>query len=225
MTTRLHGPSKGFRHLDRRGMLLLVVLLVVPAIALVVGRSIPALDPILESVVFHIYVVSAIAACALFVALVTATFAVRDGRAAPVLLALGCVAVGFMMLGHGLTTPGIFGRPMNMWVARLPVLALATFAGCLAAAARPDGVVSGSSPGRLVSLSCSRRHRSPSRPRPSRSSRRCSGVRPLCRERTRSRRCCSSRAPSRCWWSAGFTGGVGSWGGTASSWRWSSRAG
>ena len=53
-------------------MLLLVVLLVVPAIALVVGRSIPALDPILESVVFHIYVVSAIAACALFVALVTA---------------------------------------------------------------------------------------------------------------------------------------------------------
>ena len=142
MTTRLHGPSRGFRHLDRRGMLLLVVLLVVPAIALVVGRSIPALDPILESVVFHIYVVSAIAACALFVALVTATFAVRDGRAAPVLLALGCVAVGFMMLGHGLTTPGIFGRPMNMWVARLPVLALATFAGCLAAAARPDGVVS-----------------------------------------------------------------------------------
>ena len=117
-----------------------MVLLVVPAIALVVGRSVPALDPILESVVFHIYVVSAIAACALFVAFVTATFAVRDGRAAPVLLALGCVAVGFMMLGHGLTTPGIFGRPMNMWVARLPVLALATFAGCLAAAARPDGV-------------------------------------------------------------------------------------
>ena len=144
MTTRPHGASRGFRHLDRRGTLLLVVLLVVPAaIALVVGRSIPALDPILESVVFHIYVVSAIAACALFVALVTATYAVRDGRATPVLLALGCVAVGFMMLGHGLTTPGIFlGRPMNMWVARLPVLALATFAGCLAAAARPDGVVS-----------------------------------------------------------------------------------
>ena len=58
------------------------------------------------------------------------------------LIALGCVAVGFMMLGHGLTTPGIFGRPMNLWVARLPVLALATFAGCLALAARPDGRIS-----------------------------------------------------------------------------------
>jgi HD-GYP domain-containing protein (c-di-GMP phosphodiesterase class II) len=76
------------------------------------------------------------------VALATASHAVRDGRAAPVLIALGCVAVGFMMLGHGLTTPGIFGRPLNLWVARLPVLALATFAACLAAAARPDGTIS-----------------------------------------------------------------------------------
>ena len=123
-------------------MLLLVVLLVVPAVALAVGRSSPALDPILESVVFHVWVVSAIAACALFVALATASYAVRDGRAAPVLIALGCVAVGFMMLGHGLTTPGILGRPMNQWVGRLPILALATFAGCLAAAARPDGTIS-----------------------------------------------------------------------------------
>lgn len=92
--------------------------------------------------VFHVWVVSAIAACALFVALATASYAVRDGRAAPVLIALGCVAVGFMMLGHGLATPGILGRPMNQWVGRLPVLALATFAGCLAAATRPDGGIS-----------------------------------------------------------------------------------
>jgi HD-GYP domain-containing protein (c-di-GMP phosphodiesterase class II) len=129
-------------------MLLLVVLLVVPAIALAVGRSVPALDPILESPVFHLYVVSAIAACALLVALATASYAVRDGRAAPVLIALGCVAVGSMMLVHGLTTPGIFGRPMNLWVARLPVLALATFAGCLAVSARPEGTIS-----RLVAAS------------------------------------------------------------------------
>ncbi|MEO8422894.1 MAG: HD domain-containing phosphohydrolase [Actinomycetota bacterium] len=142
MRTSAHGPTRGFRHLDRRGTSLLVVLLVVPAIALAVGRSIPALDPILESVVFHVWVVSAIAACALFVALATASYAVRDGRAAPVLIALGCVAVGFMMLGHGLTTPGILGRPMNQWVGRFPVLALATFAGCLAAAARPEGMAS-----------------------------------------------------------------------------------
>jgi hypothetical protein len=140
--TRAQRPARGFRHLDRRGTLVLVVLLVVPVVALAIGRSVPALDPILESPVFHLYVVSAIAACALLVALATASYAVRDGRAAPVLVALGCVAVGFMMLGHGLTTPGIFGRPMNLWVARLPVLALATFAGCLAVSARPDGTIS-----------------------------------------------------------------------------------
>ncbi len=142
MKTDARGSARGFRQLDRRGLSLLVVLLVVPAIALAVGRSVPALDPILQSPVFHLYVVSAIAACALFVALATATYAVRDGRAAPVLTAIGCVAVGFMMLGHGLTTPGIFGRPMNLWVARLPVLALATFAVCLTAASRPHATIS-----------------------------------------------------------------------------------
>jgi HD-GYP domain-containing protein (c-di-GMP phosphodiesterase class II) len=142
MTSSAHGLPRGFRRLGRRGSFLLLALLVVPGIALMVGRSVPALDPILESPVFHLYVVSAIAACALLVALATASYAVRDGRAAPVLIALGCVAVGFMMLGHGLTTPGIFGRPPNLWVARLPVLSLATFAGCLAAAARPEGAVS-----------------------------------------------------------------------------------
>lgn len=140
--TSAHVPAGGFSRIDRRGALLLVVLLVVPATALAIGLSVPSLDPILQSPIFHLYVVSAIAACALFVALVTSFYAVRDGRAAPVLIALGCVAVGFMMLGHGLTTPGIFGRPMNLWVGRLPVLALATFAGCLAAAVRPDGTVS-----------------------------------------------------------------------------------
>jgi HD-GYP domain-containing protein (c-di-GMP phosphodiesterase class II) len=142
MTTSTHGPARGFRHLDKRGTVLLVVLLVVPAAAFAVGRSVPALDPILESPIFHLYVVSAIAACALLVAMATASYAVRDGRAAPVLIAIGCVAVGFMMLAHGLDTPGIFGRPMNLWVARLPVLALATFAACLALAARPEGAIS-----------------------------------------------------------------------------------
>jgi hypothetical protein len=82
------------------------------------------------------------------VALATSVFASRDRRAAPVLLAIGCVAVGFMMLGHGLTTPGILGRPSNLWVGRLPVLALATFAACLASAMRTEGLVS-----RLVTTS------------------------------------------------------------------------
>jgi hypothetical protein len=55
-----------------------------------------------------------------------------------VLLALGCLGLGFLMLAHGLVTPGIGGRPVNLWVGRLPVLAIATFAACLAAAAWPQ---------------------------------------------------------------------------------------
>jgi hypothetical protein len=131
----------GVRSVGRRGLALLVALLVAPAAVLWVGRSFPALDPVYESIRFHLFVVSAIAACALLVALATAVFAARDGRAAPVLLALGCVSVGFLMLGHGLATPGIFGRPLNLWVARLPVLALAGFALCLGLALRERGIV------------------------------------------------------------------------------------
>ena len=206
-------------------MLVLAALLLIPAIALSVARSVPALDPILESVLFHLYVVSAIAACAMLVALATASYAVRDGRAAPVLIAIGCVAVGFMMLGHGLTTPGIFGRPMNLWVARLPVLALATFAGCLAVAARPDGAIS-----RLVGRS----------PRvalafPTVSIALAStavavdptllwGAAPVPGEE-RSASCCWSRAPSHCCSSARCTGDAGASAGTGSSSPWSSRAG
>ena len=142
MRTGDQGLARGWRSLDRRGTSVLVALLVGPATLLAIARTVPALDPILESPLFHLYVVSAIAALALGVAIVTAVFAARDGRSAPVLIALGCVAVGFMMLGHGITTPGIFGRPMNMWIARFPVLALAIFAACLAGALRSDGVVS-----------------------------------------------------------------------------------
>ncbi|MGZ8630982.1 MAG: HD-GYP domain-containing protein [Actinomycetota bacterium] len=138
---RAQGPARGRHHLDRQGVLLLVLLLGAPAVLLAIARALPALDPVFESPLFHVYVVSGIAACALLVAIATAVFAHRDGRPAPVLLAIGCVAVGFMMLAHGATTPGIFGRPMNLWVGRLPVLALATFAACLAAAADRDGLV------------------------------------------------------------------------------------
>ena len=147
MTTNVHGLAQGWRRLDRRGTLLLLVL-IAPACLLALGRTVPSLDPIFQSPVFHIWIVSAIAGCARFVAIAAAIFATRDGRAAPVLLALGCVAVGFMMFAHGLTTPGMFGRPLNLWVGRLPVLALASFAACLAVAVRVDGLVS-----RLVTAS------------------------------------------------------------------------
>ena len=127
--------------LGRGGVLLLAGLLAGPAMVLFAARSIPALDPIFESARFHVVVVSAIAGCALLVALATAFAASDDGRPTPILLALGCVCVGVLMLAHGLTTPGILGRPMNLWVGRLGTLALAGFAACLGAATWDDGPV------------------------------------------------------------------------------------
>jgi HD-GYP domain-containing protein (c-di-GMP phosphodiesterase class II) len=136
---RTSSPSRG--PLGHRGTLLLIGLLFGPALVLLAGRSIPALDPVFESPRFHIVIVSAIAGCALLLALATAIAAAKDGRPAPVLLAMGCICVGFLMLAHGLTTPGMLGQPMNMWVGRLGSLALIGFAACLAAAAWEEGPV------------------------------------------------------------------------------------
>jgi len=123
------------RPLGPRGTLLLFGVLAGPAAVLFAGRSVPALDPVFESPRFHLLVVSGIAACALLLALAAAVAASRDGRSAPVLLAIGCVGVGTLMLAHGLTTPGMLGQPMNMWVGRLGSLALVGFAICQGAAA------------------------------------------------------------------------------------------
>jgi HD-GYP domain-containing protein (c-di-GMP phosphodiesterase class II) len=86
----------------------------------------------------HLVVVSAISGCALAVAVAAAVAAGRSRDGSLVLLALGCLAVGFLMLGHGLTTPGVAGRPPNLWVGRLPVLAIAGFVAGLCAAAWPQ---------------------------------------------------------------------------------------
>jgi HD-GYP domain-containing protein (c-di-GMP phosphodiesterase class II) len=130
--------SRFVRSLGRRGWSLLAALLVVPTLITLVLRAIPALDLVHESVSFHLVVVSGIACLALFIALVTAAAAARDRRPAPVLLALGCVCVGAFMLAHGLTTPGVGDRPVNLWVGRFPVLAIAGFAVCLLAATASD---------------------------------------------------------------------------------------
>jgi HD-GYP domain-containing protein (c-di-GMP phosphodiesterase class II) len=127
------------RDLGGNGLALLGLLLMAPLGALLLLRAIPALDLVLESLTFHVVAVSAIAAFSLFVALVTGVVAVRGRQPATFFLALGCLFVGIFMLGHGLTTPGIGGRPMNTWVGRFPVLAIAGFATCLAAAAAPHG--------------------------------------------------------------------------------------
>jgi HD-GYP domain-containing protein (c-di-GMP phosphodiesterase class II) len=122
------------RSLGRRGWALLGALLILPTLLALALRAVPVLDVAHESPSFHLLVVSGIAGLAFFIAMVTTVAAARDRRPAPVLLAVACVSVGALMLAHGLTTPGFEGRPMNMWVARLPVLAIAGFAACLLAA-------------------------------------------------------------------------------------------
>jgi HD-GYP domain-containing protein (c-di-GMP phosphodiesterase class II) len=121
----------------RRGVAAVLLALLAPQATLLLLRAEPSLDLVLRSATAHLVVVSAISACALAVAVAAAAAAGRSGDGSLVLLALGCLAVGFLMLGHGLTTPGIWGRPPNLWVGRLPVLAIAVFAACLCAAAWP----------------------------------------------------------------------------------------
>jgi hypothetical protein len=70
------------------------------------------------------------------VAVVAGRAGTRSAHYGPVWLAVGCLSVGALMLGHGLTTPGVYDRPMNLWVARLPYLAITVFAACVALAGR-----------------------------------------------------------------------------------------
>src|SRR5919106_5306992 len=123
------------------GAIGLALLLAAPAIAVWFLRRSPRLDLLFQSASFHIVVVSAIAACALGVAILAMAAAANTGQPRVVLLALGCAIVGLFMLGHGLTTPGFAGRPINQWIGRFPLLAIAGFAGCLITATRGRGVV------------------------------------------------------------------------------------
>jgi hypothetical protein len=122
----------------RRGVAVVLLALLAPPGTLVLLTMVPALDLVLRSAVGHLVVVSAISACALAVAVAAAAAAGRSRDGSLVLLGLGCLGIGFLMLTHGLVTPGIAGRPGNLWVGRLPVLAIAAFAVCLAAAAWPQ---------------------------------------------------------------------------------------
>lgn len=101
--------------------------LVAPSALVFLLRGSP-FDVLLESVTFHLWVVSGIAACALVVAVVAARQAVAAARAHVLPLAVGSLATAMLLLAHGLVTPGVFGRPGNLWVARLPVLSVAAFA-------------------------------------------------------------------------------------------------
>jgi HD-GYP domain-containing protein (c-di-GMP phosphodiesterase class II) len=108
-----------------------------PLVLLVALRGAPSLDLQWFSPHWHLIVVSGIAACALVAAVVALVTAGRSGQPNVIWLGIGCVAVGLAMLGHGLTTPGVFDRPYNIWVSRLPYGAMCVFAVCLAVAGRP----------------------------------------------------------------------------------------
>jgi hypothetical protein len=107
------------------------------AALLAAPRVSSSLDFFFRDAYFHLFFVSAIAGCALIVAVVAGRAGARAAHYGPVWLAMGCLAVGIFMLGHGLTTPGVYGRPVNTWVGRFPYLAIACFALGMALASRP----------------------------------------------------------------------------------------
>lgn len=108
-----------------------LVLLAAPTSLLVFLRSLPGFDVRWFSPDGHLVMVSAIAACALFVAAVAVVSAIQNPQSGVVWLGLGCSLVGLFMVGHGLTTPGALQQPRNMWVSRLPYAALTGLAICL----------------------------------------------------------------------------------------------
>ena len=122
----------------RYGLTLVAVgVLGTPAGLFMILKAFPALDIAFQSLDFHLVVVSLIAAFAASVAVLAAVPAGRSRDSSLVFLALGCLSVGIAMLGHGLMTPGVGGMPENLWVVRLPALAIAAFAAFHAAALIP----------------------------------------------------------------------------------------
>jgi hypothetical protein len=107
------------------------------AALLALPRVSSILDFFFRDAYFHLFFVSAIAGCALVVAIISGRAGARAAHYGPVWLAVGCLAVGILMLAHGLTTPGVYNRPVNAWVGRLPYLSISFFGIALALASRP----------------------------------------------------------------------------------------
>jgi HD-GYP domain-containing protein (c-di-GMP phosphodiesterase class II) len=114
-------------------------LLLTPVVVLILLRAFPESDIQFFSPGWHLVAVSGIAGCALVAAVAALTTALRSRQPNVIWLGIGCVAVGIGMLGHGLTTPGVFDRPFNLWVGRLPYAAMCLFGLCLYAAGRRPG--------------------------------------------------------------------------------------
>jgi HD-GYP domain-containing protein (c-di-GMP phosphodiesterase class II) len=115
----------------------LALALLGPSALFVVLRLNAGLDPFYRDLNVHIVVVSSVAACALVIALVSTRAAAQADHPGPVWLATGCVTLGLFFFCHGLVTPGVSGRPVNLWVARMPYLAISSFAVFLVIASLP----------------------------------------------------------------------------------------
>ena len=87
----------------------------------------------------HLVVVTAIAACATLIAVAAVINARSTSHPGSAHLGIGSAGMGILMLGHGITTPGVLSQPPNLWVSRFPHLALALFAVTLFLAARGVG--------------------------------------------------------------------------------------
>ena len=119
--------------LRRHGLYLTAV--VTPLLLWIALRTVPAIDLELLATDFHVVLMSLVAGCALAVAMLAAQASVSLRQPGVVLLAIGCLVVGLLLLGHGLTTPFALKQPLNQWVGRLPYLAMALFTVCLMLAA------------------------------------------------------------------------------------------
>ncbi|MCU1344790.1 MAG: metal dependent phosphohydrolase, partial [Acidimicrobiia bacterium] len=103
-------------------------MLLTPVALLALLRLATRFDTQFYSADAHLIVVSAIAALALVIAVVAVITARASRHPGLVYLGCGSAGLGIFMLGHGLTTPGVMGQPLNPWVGRLPHLAVAIFA-------------------------------------------------------------------------------------------------
>ena len=110
--------------------------LALPMALLGVLRVASSLDASWMSATGHLIIMAVVAGLALLVAGMAIQAAVECGEAGVVWLAIGCATVGFLLLGHGLVTPGALGQPVNMWVGRLPYAAMGAIGFCLFLAGR-----------------------------------------------------------------------------------------
>lgn len=136
-------PIETHMRIARTDVVTLITLgavLVLPLGVLGILWRFPELDVVYRSADFHLLIATTAAAFTLVIAGVVAVPAVRSGQGSLVLMASASAQVGILLLGHGLTTPGVGAEVgANVWVARYPVIGLLVFALGQALAVRADG--------------------------------------------------------------------------------------